>query len=168
MSHLLSFLEHYSHMQRLQEKASEYRARLRREEARRKKQLKALGRAYRQKMRDKVHLIENLEDIINEQQNFMMKHHNTGNKLPITCPPFPVAPAAAAGVHRLVESISTLQGERSKLMEEVSGLQEEMERREKEKQCLANDFNQQVQDLKQKIQEREEELARLRMETNTR
>ncbi|GCB84520.1 hypothetical protein scyTo_0025242, partial [Scyliorhinus torazame] len=73
MTHLLSFLEHYSHMQRLQDKAQEYRDRLRREEAKGKKQRRGLRRVCKQELRDKMKLIENLQDIINEQEALVRK-----------------------------------------------------------------------------------------------
>ncbi|XP_043922240.1 kinesin-like protein KIFC3, partial [Protopterus annectens] len=165
MSHILSFLEHYSHMQRLQEQASEYRSRLRHEEARRKKQLKMLRKAYRQKMRDKLSLIENLEGIISEQQNLVCKLQMAGIRQPSSCSAYPLSPIASVGVHRLVESISELQGERNKLTDELVNLKEEMESCEKEKQQLMGSFEQQIQELKQKIQEREEELSQQRLET---
>ncbi|XP_008121644.2 kinesin-like protein KIFC2 [Anolis carolinensis] len=161
MSHLLSFLEHYSQMQRLQEKAGEYRSRLRKEESRRRKQLRALKRVCRQRMQDKLSLIESLERIIAEQQGLLEKVH-AGVTLPSACLLYPMAPP---GVHQLVESIHALQGERSRLTEEVAGLRQKAEDQEKETECLAGTFRQQIQRLKQQIQEREEELARLRMGT---
>ncbi|XP_053104011.1 kinesin-like protein KIFC2 isoform X2 [Hemicordylus capensis] len=161
MSHLLSFLEHYTQMQQLQGKAGEYRARLRKEEGRRRQQLRGLKRAYRQRVKDKLSLIESLEGIIREQQELLEKTHQ-GMKLPAACLLYPVAPA---GVHQLVESISALQGERSRLAEEVTGLRQQAEEQEREKQRLAGGFHHQIQGLKQQIQEREEELARLRLGT---
>ncbi|CAM5115313.1 unnamed protein product [Natator depressus] len=160
MSHLLSFLEHYGQMQRLQEQAGEYRSLLRREERRRRKQLRMLRRAYRQRVQDKLSLIESLEGVICEQQNVMETLH--GMKPPSACPLSPCPPVTPVGVHRLVESISALQGERNKLLEEITGLRQQLEEGEKEKQQLAGSFDLQVQELKQQIEEREEELTRLR------
>ncbi|KAL8181466.1 UNVERIFIED_CONTAM: hypothetical protein K2H54_002697, partial [Gekko kuhli] len=131
------------------------------EESRRRKQLRGLKRAYRQRVKDKLSLIESLEGIISEQQGLLEKTHEDV-KLPSACLLYPVAPA---GVHQLVESISALQGERSRLAEEVSSLRQQAEEREKEKQRLAGGFRHQIQDLKQQIQEREEELERLRLGT---
>ncbi|XP_048338645.1 kinesin-like protein KIFC2 [Sphaerodactylus townsendi] len=159
MSHLLSFLEHYAHLQQLQEKAGEYRSRLRKEEGRRCKQLRGLKRAYRQRVKDKLSLIESLEGIISEQQGLLEKTRE-GMKLPSACLLYPVAPV---GVHQLVESIGALQGERSQLVEEVAKLRQQVEEREKEKRRLAGGFCRQIQDLKHQIQEREEELERLRL-----
>ncbi|XP_069077093.1 kinesin-like protein KIFC2 [Pleurodeles waltl] len=163
MSHLISFLEHYSQMQRLQEKALEYRGALRKEESRRRKQLSVLKRAYRQRMRDKLSLIENLESTISEQQNVMEKMHS-GMMLPSPCGMYPASPVSPVGIHSLVESISALQGERNRLAEEIVGLRREMEDGEKEKQQLAGNFSLQIQELKRKIQEREDELTQLRAE----
>ncbi|XP_067416212.1 kinesin-like protein KIFC2 isoform X2 [Emydura macquarii macquarii] len=160
-SHLLSFLERYGQMQRLQEKAGEYRSRLRREESRRRKQLRALKGAYRQRVKDKLSLIESLEGVICEQQNLLETLH--GTTPPSACPPTPFPPVSPVGVHRLVESISALQGERGKLLEEIRGLRQQTEAREKEKQQLAGSFALQVQELKQQIEEQEEELSRLRV-----
>uniref|UniRef100_A0A8C3I1N5 Kinesin-like protein n=1 Tax=Chrysemys picta bellii TaxID=8478 RepID=A0A8C3I1N5_CHRPI len=139
MSHLLSFLEHYGQMQRLQEQAGEYRSRLRREESRRRKQLRTLRRAYRQQVQDKLSVIESLEGVICEQQNVMETLH--GMKLPSTCPLYPCPPVSPVGVHRLVESISALQGERNKLLEEITGLRQQLEEEEKGKQQLAGSFD---------------------------
>ncbi|XP_030046105.1 kinesin-like protein KIFC2 [Microcaecilia unicolor] len=168
MSHLISFLEHYSQMQRLQEKALEYRSKLRQEESRRKKQLRVLKRAYRQRMRDKLNLIENLEGIICEQQNVMEKLHNgelLRMKVSSACSIYTTSPVSPIGIHRLVESVNALQGERTKLREEIVGLKQEVEDREKEKQQLACGFHLQIQELKERIQEKEEELNQLRTET---
>ncbi|XP_030409844.1 kinesin-like protein KIFC2 [Gopherus evgoodei] len=160
MSHLLSFLEHYGQMQRLQEQAREYRSRLRREESRCRKQLRTLRRAYKQQVQDKLSIIESLEGVICEQQNVMETLH--GKKPPSTCPLYPCPPVTPVGVHRLVESISALHGERNKLLEEITGLKQQLEEGEREKQQLAGSFGLQVQELKQQIEEREEELTRLR------
>ncbi|XP_075437154.1 kinesin-like protein KIFC3 isoform X2 [Ascaphus truei] len=156
MSHLISFLEHYSQMQRLQGKAQEYRAQLRREEGRRRKQLRTLRGAHRQRMRDKLSLIESLETVICEQQSVVETLQ--GGAL---CSPHAMSPV---GVHRLVESISVLQGERARLGEEIGGLKQDMEEKEREKQQLASTFRQQIEELKEQIQEREDDLSQLRVE----
>uniref|UniRef100_A0ABM5GDI9 Kinesin-like protein n=1 Tax=Pogona vitticeps TaxID=103695 RepID=A0ABM5GDI9_9SAUR len=173
VSHLLSFLEHYSQMQQLQETAGAYRSRLEKEESRRQKQLRGLKRACRQRLRDQVLLIGSLDGIISEQQALLEKMQADpgdmptprlpGTKLPSACLPSPVAPPA--GVHQLVESISALQGERSRLAEEVAGLRQRADEQEREKQRLAGSFQRQIQGLKEQIQEREEELERLRLGT---
>nr|XP_020670535.1 kinesin-like protein KIFC2 [Pogona vitticeps] len=148
VSHLLSFLEHYSQMQQLQETAGAYRSRLEKEESRRRKQLRGLKRACRQRLRDQVLLIGSLDGIILEQQALLEKMQ-----------------AAPAGVHHLVESLSALQGERSRLAEEVAGLRQRADEQEREKQRLAGSFQRQIQGLKEQIQEREEELEQLRLGT---
>ncbi|XP_048477221.1 tonsoku-like protein, partial [Rhincodon typus] len=61
------------HGKRLQDKASEYRSWLLKEEARSRKKRKLLRRACEQEMRDKTKLIENLQDIINEQEALVKK-----------------------------------------------------------------------------------------------
>ncbi|XP_074842620.1 kinesin-like protein KIFC2 isoform X2 [Carettochelys insculpta] len=159
ISQLVSFLEQYSQMQRLQEKAGEYRSRLRREESRRRRQLRALKRACRQRVQDKLSLIESLQGVICDQQRVMEQQH--GARPPSACPLHPWAPV---GVHRLVESVSALQGERSRLQEELRGLRQQLQAGEVEKQQLAGSFGLQVQQLKQQIEEQEDELTRLRME----
>lgn len=67
-----------------------------------------------------------------------------GMKPPSACPLSPCPPVTPVGVHRLVESISALQGERNKLLEEITGLREQLEEGEKEKQQLAGSFGLQV------------------------
>ncbi|XP_072366264.1 uncharacterized protein [Scyliorhinus torazame] len=199
MTHLLSFLEHYSHMQRLQDKAQEYRDRLRREEAKGKKQRRGLRRVCKQELRDKMKLIENLQDIINEQEALVRKlqpggsPHSEDSPYPDLSPysedapspgrspysedsPFPsgslrldssarCSSTPFSGVRRLVESISTLQTERSKLASEVEATKVDMEHGETEKKQLSANFQIQIQKLKERIEEREEELNQLRMET---
>ncbi|XP_044309174.1 kinesin-like protein KIFC2 [Varanus komodoensis] len=161
MSHLLAFLERYSQVQQLEEKAGEYRSRLRREESRRRKQLRGLKKAFRQRVRDKLGVIQSLEGIISEQQG-LLDRIREGAKLPSPCL---LHPGATAGVHQLVESLSALQGERSRLAEEVTGLRQRAEEQEREAQRLARGFHHQIQALTQQIREREEELARLRIGT---
>ncbi|KAE8599853.1 hypothetical protein XENTR_v10017360 [Xenopus tropicalis] len=159
MSHLITFLEHYSQMQRLQGKAQEYRNQLRQEERRRRKQLRTLRGAYRQRMRDKLSLIGSLEIVINEQQGMLERLQSgaIGQMLP-------VSPHSPVGVHKLVESISVLQGERAQLREEIGGLKQDIEEKEREKETLSCTLQQQIEELKVKIQQREEELSQLRME----
>ncbi|XP_058868974.1 kinesin-like protein KIFC3 isoform X2 [Acipenser ruthenus] len=168
MSHLLTFLERYSHMQRLQQRAQEYRSQLRVLETQRRKRIKELRAAYRQKLRDKMSVIGNLEGVISEQQSLLEKIQTGGGSL---YPQYPVpvlsplSPHAQGGIHQLVESISSLQRERNTLLDELASLRQEVEQRGSEKQKLASDFQQQIQDLKQSIEEREDELIRLRTET---
>ncbi|KYO43380.1 kinesin-like protein KIFC3 [Alligator mississippiensis] len=158
LSHLLSFLEHYGHLQRLQEQAGAYRARLRRAESRRRQQLRSFQRASRQRERDALSLVASLEGVISEQQS-TLETLRGGMKLPSACS---LPPAPPAGLHQLVESISALQGDRARLAEEIQGLRQELDEREKDKQQLAGSFHLQIQELKHQIEEREDELARLR------
>ncbi|KAM6456073.1 kinesin-like protein KIFC2 isoform 2-T2 [Liasis olivaceus] len=162
MSHLLSFLDRYTQMQQLQEKASEYRSRLCQEESRWRRQLRGLKRAYQQRVRDKLSVIESLEAVILEQQGLLEKMQG-GTKLPLSTGL--LCPVAPGGLHQLVETVSALQGERSRLAEEVVGLQQRMEEREREKQQLARSFHLQIEGLKQQIQAREEEREQLRLGT---
>ncbi|XP_075050673.1 kinesin-like protein KIFC2 isoform X2 [Mixophyes fleayi] len=159
MSHLITFLEHYSQMQRLQSKAQEYREQLRREERRRKKQLRTLRGAYKQRMRDKLSLIESLESVICEQQSVLERLQRG-----VLCPVYPISTLPHVGVHKLVESISVLQGERAQLQEEIGGLRQNIEEKEKERERMSNTLQQQIGELKGKIEEREEELSQLREE----
>ncbi|XP_053571957.1 kinesin-like protein KIFC3 [Bombina bombina] len=158
MTHLISFLEHYSQMQRLQGQAQEYKTLLGREERRRRKQMRTLRVTYRQRMRDKLSLIESLENVICEQQNVMERLQNGEHQKP----PGPSLPLL--GVHKLVDAISVLQGERARLKEEIGGLKQDMEDNDLEKQQLTSSFQQQIEQLKEKIQQREEELTQLRAE----
>ncbi|XP_053323503.1 kinesin-like protein KIFC3 isoform X2 [Spea bombifrons] len=160
MSHLIAFLERYSQMQRLQGKAQEYRAQLRGEERRRRKQLRTLRGACRQRMRDKLSLIESLESVICEQQ-LLLEKLQRGAIFPL----YPLPPLSQVGVHKLVESIGVLQDERAQLKEEISGLKHDMEEKEREKQDLSVSLQQQVGELKDVIRHREMELSQLRMET---
>ncbi|XP_070796283.1 LOW QUALITY PROTEIN: kinesin-like protein KIFC2 [Pituophis catenifer annectens] len=159
MLQLFSFLERYTQLQQLQEKAGEYRSRLHWEESRWRRQMRGLKRAYQQRVKDKLSVIQSLEAIILEQQGLLEKVQ-AGSKLPS---PGLLCPVAPGGLHQLVESISALQGERSHLAEEVEGLQQRVEEREREKQQLARSFHHQIQGLKQQIQAQEEEREQLRL-----
>ncbi|KAL7990248.1 hypothetical protein Chor_010602 [Crotalus horridus] len=129
MLQLFSFLERYTQLQQLQEKAGEYRSRLHWEESRWRRQKRALKRACQQRLRSSGLL----------------------------------CPVAPGGLHQLVESLSALQGERSRLAEEVVGLQQRVEEREREKQQLARSFHHQIRGLKQQIQAQEKEREQIRM-----
>ncbi|KAM3928590.1 uncharacterized protein RB166_006548 [Leptodactylus fuscus] len=159
MSHLITFLEHYSQMQRLQGKAQEYRVQLQREERRRKKQLRSLREVYKQRMKDKMSLIESLESVICEQQS-VLERLQSG----VLCVAHPISTLPPVGVHKLVESISVLQLERAQLQEEVGELKQDIEQKDKVQQQVSSTLNQQIEELKGKIQEREEELSQLRAE----
>ncbi|XP_029141474.1 kinesin-like protein KIFC3 [Protobothrops mucrosquamatus] len=159
MLQLFSFLERYTQLQQLQEKAGEYRSRLHWEESRWRRQKRALKRACQQRVTDKLGVIQSLEAIILEQQGLLEKMQ-AGSKLPSSGLLCPVAPG---GLHQLVESLSALQGERSRLAEEVMGLQQRVEEREREKQQLARSFHHQIRGLKQQIQTQEEEREQIRL-----
>lgn len=69
MSHLLSFLEQYSHFQQLQQQADQYRVQLKRHRVQHRRQMKALRASYRQRLRDKNSIISSLEEAITQQQS---------------------------------------------------------------------------------------------------
>lgn len=68
MSHLLTFLEQYSHFQQLQHQADQYRVQLKRHRVQHRRQMKALRASYRQRLRDKNSIITGLEEAIIQQQ----------------------------------------------------------------------------------------------------
>lgn len=67
MSHLLSFLEQYSHFQQLQQQADQYRVQLKRHRVQHRRQMKALRASYRQRLRDKNSIVSSLEEAISQQ-----------------------------------------------------------------------------------------------------
>lgn len=69
MSHLITFLEQYSHFQQLQQQADQYRVQLKRHRVQHRRQMKALRASYRQRLRDKNSIIHSLEGAIGQQQN---------------------------------------------------------------------------------------------------
>ncbi|XP_035528328.1 kinesin-like protein KIFC3 [Morone saxatilis] len=155
MSHLLSFLEQYSHFQQLQQQADQYRVQLKRHRVQHRRQMKALRASYRQRLRDKNSIICGLEEAISQQQT-----------------PSPLSEGESSsdagtqtGVHRLVESLYGLQGERSKLRGELRLLHSQLEQKEKDRHSRIQAFQQQIDELKSGIEEREEELSRLRTAT---
>ncbi|XP_044130057.1 kinesin-like protein KIFC3 [Bufo gargarizans] len=159
MSHLITFLEHYSQMQRLQGKAQEYRIQLQREKRHRKKQLRSLQDAYKQRMKDKMSLIESLESVICEQQSVLERLQRG-----VLFSAHPISTLPPVGVHKLVESIGVLQLEKAQLQEEVGELKQDIEQKEKEQQQASDILQQKIEELKGKIQEREVELSQLRAE----
>ncbi|KAG7276033.1 hypothetical protein CRUP_004430 [Coryphaenoides rupestris] len=66
MSHLLSFLEQYSHFQQLQQQVDQYRVQLKRHRAQHRRQMKALRASYRLRLRDKNGVICSLEEAISQ------------------------------------------------------------------------------------------------------
>ncbi|XP_032414366.1 kinesin-like protein KIFC3 isoform X1 [Xiphophorus hellerii] len=155
MSHLLSFLEQYSHFQQLQQQADQYRVQLKRHRVQHRRQMKTLRASYRQRIRDKNSIISSLEEAISQQQS-----------------PSPLSEGECssdvgnpAGLHRLVESLYGLQGERSKLRGELCLLHSQLEQKERDRHTRIQAFQQQIDELKSCIEEREEELSRLRTAT---
>lgn len=67
MSHLLSFLEQYSHFQQLQQQVDQYRVQLKRHRVQHRRQMKALRASYRQRLRDKSSIISSLEEAVSQQ-----------------------------------------------------------------------------------------------------
>ncbi|KAG1949035.1 kinesin-like protein KIFC3 [Pimephales promelas] len=153
MSHLLSFLEQYSHLQQLQQQADQYRLQLRRHRAQHRRKMKALRTSYRQRLRDKNSVINNLEEVIAQQPS--PSPENEGEyMLPASSP---------VGLHKLVQSLCGLQGERSQLRGELRSLHSQLEQRERDRHTKVQAFQQQIDELKSCIEEREEELSKLRV-----
>ncbi|XP_013864244.1 kinesin-like protein KIFC3 [Austrofundulus limnaeus] len=155
MSHLLTFLEQYSHFQQLQQQADQYRVQLKRHRVQHRRQMKALRASYRRRLRDKNSIISDLEEAVSQQQS-------PGPPTEGECSSDAGTPA---GVHRLVESLYGLQGERSKLRGELRLLHSQLEQKEKDRHARIQAFQQQIDELKSCIEEREEELSRLRTAT---
>ncbi|MED6237117.1 hypothetical protein ATANTOWER_019203, partial [Ataeniobius toweri] len=155
MSHLLSFLEQYSHFQQLQQQADQYRVQLKRHRIQHRRQMKALRGSYRQRIRDKNSIISSLEEAISQQQS--PSALNDGESSSDVGSP--------SGVHRLVESLYGLQGERSKLKGDLRLLHSQLEQKESDRHTQIQAFQQQIDELKSCIEEREEELSRLRTAT---
>ncbi|KAM9723994.1 kinesin-like protein KIFC3 [Menidia menidia] len=155
MSHLLSFLEQYSHFQQLQQQADQYRVQLKRHRVQHRRQMKALRASYRQRLRDKNSIISSLEEAISQQPSPSSLSEGE------SCSDG----GAQAGVHRLVESLYGLQGERSKLRGELRLLHSQLEQKERDRHCRIQSFQQQIDELKNCIEEREEELSRLKTAT---
>ncbi|XP_051577430.1 kinesin-like protein KIFC3 [Myxocyprinus asiaticus] len=152
MSHLLSFLEQYSHLQQLQQQADQYRLQLRRHRAQHRRKMKALRASYRQRLRGKNSVINNLEEVIVQQQS--PTPTNEGEcMLPSGSP---------AGLHKLVQSLCGLQGERSQLRGELRLLHSQLEQRERDRYTKVQSFQQQIDELKGCIEEREAQLSKLR------
>ncbi|XP_038844097.1 kinesin-like protein KIFC3 [Salvelinus namaycush] len=74
-------------------------------------------------------------------------------------------PGAGAGLHRLVESLYGLQGEKSQLRGELRLLHSQLEQREQDRHSRVQVFQHQIDELKSCIEEREEELSRLRTDS---
>uniref|UniRef100_A0AAZ3SEA0 Kinesin-like protein n=1 Tax=Oncorhynchus tshawytscha TaxID=74940 RepID=A0AAZ3SEA0_ONCTS len=136
MSHLLSFLEQYSHLQQLQQQADQYRVQLKRHRAQHRRQMKTLRTSYRQRLRDKNSVIDSLEEVITTQQYTPSTPGSDGE-----CGAD--VPGAGAGLHRLVESLYGLQGEKSQLRGELRLLHSQLEQREQDRHSRVQVFQHQ-------------------------
>ncbi|AWO96691.1 Kinesin-like protein [Scophthalmus maximus] len=154
MSHLLSFLEQYSHFQQLQQQVDQYRVQLKRHRVQHRRQMKALRASYRQRLRDKSSIISSLEEAVSQQSPSPLNEGESSSDA-----------GTQAGVHRLVESLYGLQGERSKLRGELRLLHSQLEQKEQDRHSRIQAFQLQIDELKSCIEEREEELSRLRTAT---
>ncbi|XP_058251832.1 kinesin-like protein KIFC3 isoform X2 [Hemibagrus wyckioides] len=174
MSHLLSFLEQYSHLQQLQQQAEQYRMQLRRHRVQHRRKMKALRSSYRQRLRDKSNVIHSLEEAIAQQQtpspdNDGFKGSAANILVPATTAHLQgssgvhASTAASPGLHKLVQSLCGLQGERSLLRGELRLLHSQLEQREQDRHSKVQAFQQQIDELKSCIEEREEELSKLRI-----
>ncbi|TTF41815.1 Kinesin-like protein KIFC3 [Bagarius yarrelli] len=123
MSHLLSFLEQYSHLQQLQQQAEQYRMQLRRHRVQHRRKMKALRMSYRQRLRDKTSVIHSLEEAIGQQQT-----------------PSPDNDTESPGLHKLVQSLCGLQGEKSLLRGELRLLHSQLEEREQDRHSKVQAF----------------------------
>lgn len=152
MSHLLSFLEQYSHFQQLQQQADQYRVQLKRHRVQHRRQMKALRASYRQRLKDKKSIITSLEEACSQQHA----------PSPLSEEECSSDSGTQAGVHQLVQSLYGLQSERSQLRGELRVLHSQLEQKEKDRYSRIQAFQQQIDELKGCIEEREEELSRLR------
>ncbi|KAM9806976.1 kinesin-like protein KIFC3 [Syngnathus typhle] len=155
MSHLLSFLEQYSHFQQLQQQAEQYRVQLKRHRVQHRRQMKALRASYRRRLKDKKSIICNLEEAVERQLSPLSDVPGESGS----------DAGAQAGVHSLVESLYNLQGERSKLRGELRLLRSQLEQKDRDRHSRIFAFQQQIDELKSGIEEREEELCRLKTAT---
>uniref|UniRef100_A0A096ME41 Kinesin-like protein n=1 Tax=Poecilia formosa TaxID=48698 RepID=A0A096ME41_POEFO len=114
--------------------------------------MKTLRASYRQRIRDKNSVISSLEEAISQQQS----------PSPLSEGECSSDVGSPAGLHRLVESLYGLQGERSKLRGELRLLHSQLEQKERDRHTRIQAFQQQIDELKSCIEEREEELSRLR------
>ncbi|XP_052475367.1 kinesin-like protein KIFC3 [Carassius gibelio] len=146
MTHLLSFLEQYSHLQQLQQQADQYRLQLRRHRVQHRRKMKVLRASYRQRLRDKNSVINSLEEVIAQQQSPSSENE-----------------ASPVGLHKLVQSLCGLQVEKSQLRGELRLLHSQLEQRERDRHTKVHAFQQQIDELKSCIEEREEELSKLRV-----
>ncbi|XP_026084884.1 kinesin-like protein KIFC3 isoform X2 [Carassius auratus] len=146
MTHLLSFLEQYSHLQQLQQQADQYRLQLRRHRVQHRRKMKVLRASYRQRLRDKNSVINSLEEVIAQQQS-----PSSDNE------------ASPVGLHKLLQSLCGLQVEKSQLRTELRLLHSQLEQRERDRHTKVQAFQQQIDELKSCIEEREEELSKLRV-----
>ncbi|XP_016424387.1 kinesin-like protein KIFC3 [Sinocyclocheilus rhinocerous] len=153
MSHLLSFLEQYSHLQQLQQQADQYRLQLRRHRVQHRRKMKALRASYRQRLRDKNSVINSLEEVIAQQQS--PSSENEGDCM--------LPAASPVRLHKLVQSLCGLQVEKSQLRGELRLLHSQLEQRERDRHTKVQAFQQQIDELKSCIEEREEELSKLRV-----
>ncbi|XP_016337667.1 kinesin-like protein KIFC3 isoform X1 [Sinocyclocheilus anshuiensis] len=153
MSHLLSFLEQYSHLQQLQQQADQYRLQLRRHRVQHRRKMKALRASYRQRLKDKNSVINSLEEVIAQQQS--PSSENEGDCM--------LPAASPVGLHKLVQSLCGLQVEKSQLRGELRLLHSKLEQRERDRHTNVQAFQQQIEELKSCIEEREEELSKLRV-----
>lgn len=154
MSHLLSFLEQYSHFQQLQQQADQYRVQLKRHRVQHRRQMKALRASYRQRLKDKNSIITSLEEACSQQAHSPLSEGESSSDT-----------ATQGGLHKLVESLYGLQSERSKLRGELRFLHSQLEQNERDRYSKIQAFQQQIDELKSCIEEREEELSRLRTAT---
>ncbi|CAL8361587.1 unnamed protein product [Arctogadus glacialis] len=66
MSHLMSFLEQYSHFQQLQQQVDQYRVQLKRHRVHHRRQMKVLRASYRERLNDKNSIICSLEEAVSQ------------------------------------------------------------------------------------------------------
>ncbi|XP_059908969.1 kinesin-like protein KIFC3 [Gadus macrocephalus] len=154
MSHLMSFLEQYSHFQQLQQQVDQYRVQLKRHRVHHRRQMKVLRASYRERLNDKNSIICSLEEAVSQP--------HTLSPLTPSEDESSISSGGLVGVQSLVESLYGLQGERSRLRGELRLMHSQLEDKEQDRNSRILAFQQQIDDLKGGIEEREEELSRLR------
>ncbi|XP_066569732.1 kinesin-like protein KIFC3 isoform X2 [Amia ocellicauda] len=145
-------------VQSLQEKVCEFQARLRSEEATRKLQLQRLRQSHEQHVHEKLSLIRSLQEVVREQEAQLHKGEASGGRRSS------LGSRPGPSVQRLVESLNSVQEERSQLQEELYLTQDRLCCRESEQQAVIGRLRSQVEDLKEKLLDQAQEVNRLRSE----
>ena len=130
----------------MSDKTASYRARLNKSEQNKKSQMKIMKKTHEVFIEQKNKLITDLQEVLSEHEKVLAAQEGKGKKKGKG-----TKNSGLPGINRLVESISELHEEKTKLSESILVVQSELEAAKEEAMDNASKYRNQISDLQFEI-----------------